>query len=106
VGRWQFSSVMASNFTAWWTEYWNYKDVTCNSLRYTFPQAMQWRSLIPTLGICASVFAQSSTVEHYITTESPIAKAGVLANIGANGVKSSGAYVSSRGTDSFGQNLI
>ncbi|KAJ8593011.1 glycoside hydrolase family 15 protein [Rhizopogon salebrosus TDB-379] len=53
---------------------------------------MQWRSLVPALGICAAVFAQSSSVDSYINTESPIAKAGVLANIGANGVKSSGAY--------------
>ncbi|OAX44357.1 glycoside hydrolase family 15 protein [Rhizopogon vinicolor AM-OR11-026] len=53
---------------------------------------MQWRFLIPALGICASVFAQSSTVDSYVSIESPIAKAGVLANIGANGVKSSGAY--------------
>ncbi|OJA17768.1 hypothetical protein AZE42_04858 [Rhizopogon vesiculosus] len=69
-----------------------YKESACDVLRAVFPQAMQWRFLIPALGICASVFAQSSTVDSYVSTESPIAKAGVLANIGANGVKSSGAY--------------
>ncbi|KIJ17956.1 carbohydrate-binding module family 20 protein [Paxillus involutus ATCC 200175] len=45
------------------------------------------------LGLCAaSAWAQSSTVDLYVTTESPIAKAGVLANIGPDGSKSSGAY--------------
>ncbi|KAF8843359.1 glycoside hydrolase family 15 protein [Paxillus ammoniavirescens] len=48
-----------------------------------------------TLGLCAaseSAWAQSGTVDQYITTESPIARAGVLANIGPDGSKSSGAY--------------
>ncbi|KAF8798899.1 glycoside hydrolase family 15 protein [Phlegmacium glaucopus] len=40
---------------------------------------------------CAAVFAQSSTVDQYLATESPIAKAGLLANIGPSGSKSSGA---------------
>ncbi|KII86815.1 carbohydrate-binding module family 20 protein [Plicaturopsis crispa FD-325 SS-3] len=35
--------------------------------------------------------AQSSTVDTYISTESPIAKAGLLANIGPDGSKSQGA---------------
>lgn len=54
-----------------------------------------WRSLrlVSALGLCASAFAQSSTVDSYTSTESPIAKAGVLANIGPSGAKSSGAYV-------------
>jgi hypothetical protein len=101
----QFPPAMASDI-AWLTEYWNYKDSACNALQAIFPQAMQWRSLVPALGICAAVFAQSSSVDSYINTESPIAKAGVLANIGANGVKSSGAYVSPRGTDRTVKKLI
>ncbi|KAK0202042.1 glucoamylase [Desarmillaria ectypa] len=43
------------------------------------------------LSLFASVWAQSSTVDAYIASESPIAKAGVLANIGPSGSKSSGA---------------
>ncbi|KAG7445714.1 glucoamylase [Guyanagaster necrorhizus] len=43
------------------------------------------------LGLSASVWAQSSTVDAYVASESPIAKAGVLANIGPSGSKSSGA---------------
>ena len=42
-------------------------------------------------------FSPCETVDSYITTESPIAKAGVLANIGPNGARSMGAKVS-RGT--------
>ncbi|KAJ3506296.1 hypothetical protein NLJ89_g6948 [Agrocybe chaxingu] len=37
------------------------------------------------------VLAQSSVVDQYVATESPIAKAGLLANIGPSGSKSSGA---------------
>ncbi|KAF5382462.1 hypothetical protein D9615_002737 [Tricholomella constricta] len=44
------------------------------------------------LGLCAGVFAQSSAVvDEYVAKMSPIAKAGVLANIGSNGSKSAGA---------------
>ncbi|KJA21218.1 carbohydrate-binding module family 20 protein [Hypholoma sublateritium FD-334 SS-4] len=39
----------------------------------------------------AVVFSQSSVVNFYVATESPIAKAGLLANIGPSGSKSSGA---------------
>ncbi|KIJ62526.1 carbohydrate-binding module family 20 protein [Hydnomerulius pinastri MD-312] len=50
------------------------------------------RFIVSALGLCAaSAWAQSSTVDSYVSTESPIAQAGVLANIGANGSKSSGA---------------
>ncbi|KAH7876779.1 glucoamylase [Lentinula edodes] len=38
-----------------------------------------------------NAWAQSSTVDAYISTESPLAKAGLLANIGPSGSKSSGA---------------
>ncbi|KAJ6585360.1 glucoamylase [Mycena capillaripes] len=42
------------------------------------------------LSACVSVLAQTS-VDSYIATESPIAKAGLLANIGPSGSKSQGA---------------
>ncbi len=45
------------------------------------------------LGLSASVWAQSSAVDAYVASESPIAKAGVLANIGPSGSKSAGAKV-------------
>ncbi|PBK75115.1 glucoamylase [Armillaria solidipes] len=43
------------------------------------------------LSFSASVWAQSSIVDAYVASESPIAKAGVLANIGPSGSKSAGA---------------
>lgn len=46
------------------------------------------------LAFCAAVFAQS-IVDQYVATESPIAKAGILANIGPSGSKASGAAVCS-----------
>jgi glucoamylase len=45
------------------------------------------------IGFCAAVFSQSTVVDQYVATESPIAKAGLLANIGPSGSKSSGAAV-------------
>jgi hypothetical protein len=48
--------------------------------------------LLSALSVCVSVLAQTS-VDSYIATESPIAKAGVLANIGPSGSKSQGAKV-------------
>ncbi len=41
----------------------------------------------------ATVLAQSTVVNSFVATESPIAKAGLLANIGPSGSKSSGAKV-------------
>ncbi|KAI0042277.1 carbohydrate-binding module family 20 protein [Auriscalpium vulgare] len=43
------------------------------------------------LGFVGTVFSQSSTVDSFIAAESPIAKAGLLANIGPSGSKSAGA---------------
>lgn len=40
-----------------------------------------------------SAVAQSSTVDTFIASESPIARTGLLANIGADGSKASGAKV-------------
>ncbi|KAG6860218.1 hypothetical protein C0995_014028 [Termitomyces sp. Mi166 len=48
--------------------------------------------LLPVLVFCGSVFGQQeSVVDWYIAKEGPIAKAGVLANIGVQGSRSSGA---------------
>ncbi|KAL6308371.1 glucoamylase [Sparassis latifolia] len=47
-------------------------------------------TLVSVLGLIARTVSQS--VSSYISTESPIAKAGVLANIGPDGSLSSGAY--------------
>ncbi|KAJ6621757.1 glucoamylase [Mycena sp. CBHHK59/15] len=46
--------------------------------------------LFSALSICGVALAQSS-VDAYVAAESPIAKAGMLANIGAGGAKSAGA---------------
>ncbi|KAJ7741318.1 glucoamylase [Mycena metata] len=46
--------------------------------------------LLSALAVCASVVAQTS-VDSYVATESPIAKQGILNNIGPNGSKSQGA---------------
>ena len=53
------------------------------------------RSIIFAVGLCAAVFAQSPSelADQYAATQSPIAKAGVIANIGPSGSKSSGAAV-------------
>lgn len=48
-------------------------------------------SLVSVLVFVGSVLAQSSTADSYASIESPIAKAGVLANIGSSGSKSEGA---------------
>lgn len=46
------------------------------------------------ISLCANVFAQSNVVvDQYIAKEGPIAKAGVLANIGSGGSRSAGAKV-------------
>ncbi|PPQ97586.1 hypothetical protein CVT26_002314 [Gymnopilus dilepis] len=49
------------------------------------------RFLLPFLLCSISALAQSSIVDQYVATESPIAMAGLLANIGPSGLKSSGA---------------
>lgn len=52
-----------------------------------FFSAFVWTSLTFSWG----VHAQSNTVDAYLASESPIAKAGLLANIGPSGSKSQGA---------------
>jgi hypothetical protein len=49
---------------------------------------------VSTLALSAIVSAQSDSVDQYISSEGPIAKAGLLANIGPDGSKSSGAKAS------------
>jgi hypothetical protein len=44
-------------------------------------------------GLVGSAISQVPTADSYFATETPIAKAGLLANIGPNGAKSSGAKV-------------
>ncbi|KZT19533.1 carbohydrate-binding module family 20 protein [Neolentinus lepideus HHB14362 ss-1] len=48
-----------------------------------------YRLLVCALGLAGTVFGQS--VDSYISTEGPMTKAGVLANIGPNGSKAAGA---------------
>ena len=50
-------------------------------------------AILSSLCYCALVRAQLSAVDQYVATESPIAKAGLLANIGPSGSKSAGAKV-------------
>ncbi|OCH92615.1 glucoamylase [Obba rivulosa] len=47
--------------------------------------------LVCAAALLSGVVAQSSSVGAYVSSESPIAKAGLLANIGPSGAKSSGA---------------
>lgn len=55
---------------------------------------MRLFAALSAIGLCASVAnTQSGTVEQYISSEGPAAKAGLLANIGPDGAKSSGAFV-------------
>lgn len=56
---------------------------------------LKMRSILLTaFAFCAAVFAQTNTADSFLAQESPIAKAGVLANIGPSGSKASGAGVS------------
>lgn len=52
--------------------------------------------LVSSLALVATVLGQSSVVDNYVKTQSPIAKAGVLANIGPDGSKCHGAKVRPR----------
>ncbi|KAI0373730.1 glucoamylase [Pilatotrama ljubarskyi] len=52
---------------------------------------MRFTLLTSLLALALGAFAQSSAADAYVASESPIAKAGVLANIGPSGSKSSGA---------------
>lgn len=55
---------------------------------------MRCTLLVTLVGLAVGAFAQSSSADAYVASESPIAKAGVLANIGPSGSKSQGAKAS------------
>jgi glucoamylase len=50
-------------------------------------------SLASVFGLLGSHVSDSPSADKYFSNELPIAKAGLLANIGPNGAKSSGAEV-------------
>ncbi|EIW59392.1 glucoamylase G2 [Trametes versicolor FP-101664 SS1] len=52
---------------------------------------MRFTFLATIVGLAVGAFAQSSAADAYVASEGPIAKAGVIANIGSGGSKSSGA---------------
>ncbi|KAI0632385.1 glucoamylase G2 [Trametes polyzona] len=52
---------------------------------------MRFTFLATLVGLAVGAFAQSSSADAYVASESPIAKAGVLANIGPSGSKAHGA---------------
>ena len=58
---------------------------------------MRFSLLSSLAALAVGAYAQSSSVDAYVASESPAAKAGLLANIGPSGSKSSGAKVSIRG---------
>ena len=55
---------------------------------------MRFSFLVSWAALAVGAYAQSSSADAYVASESPIAKAGVIANIGPSGSKSSGAKVS------------
>ena len=57
------------------------------------PETMRLLALAGLASLLTSAFGQSSSVDSYVASESPIAQAGLLANIGPSGAKSSGAKV-------------
>ena len=54
---------------------------------------MRFTLLFTLVGLAVRALAQSSAADAYVASESPIAKSGVLANIGPDGSKSQGAKV-------------
>ena len=54
---------------------------------------MRLLALATLASVLASALGQSSSVDSYAASESPIARAGLLANIGSSGAKSAGAKV-------------
>lgn len=60
-------------------------------------QAVKWGTMhflklgVSLLGVASAVQSQSSSADAYAASEGPIAKAGVLANIGPSGAKCQGA---------------
>jgi hypothetical protein len=82
-------------------------DATFNHIHRFFTQLIMRLTLLSTFTLWFSaIVAQSSIVDTYIASESPIAKAGLLANIGPNGSKCAGAEVLSRHLISADLSLI
>lgn len=54
---------------------------------------MRLIALAGLLTLLTAVLGQSTSVDSYVASESPIARAGLLANIGPSGAKASGAKV-------------
>ncbi|KAJ7780726.1 glucoamylase [Mycena maculata] len=68
-----------------------HKEGVYSLLAPTFQESpAKMRLVLSALSACVAVLAQTS-VDTYVATESPIAKAGMLANIGPSGSKSEGA---------------
>ncbi|KAH9988366.1 Six-hairpin glycosidase-like protein [Russula vinacea] len=63
----------------------------CTHVRPKPSLKMRLLCLASVVGLVGTSFAPPSNASSYFTTESPIAKTGLLANIGPNGTKSSGA---------------
>ncbi len=55
---------------------------------------MRFTFLATIVGLAVGALAQSSAADAYVASEGPIAKTGVIANIGSSGSKSHGAKAS------------
>ncbi|TRM69210.1 glycoside hydrolase family 15 and carbohydrate-binding module family 20 [Schizophyllum amplum] len=82
--------------------FWDYKEqaasrLLCSNFSIThFANASSAMGLatvvhLALVGLCSFASAQSGTADAYVASESPIAKAGILANIGPSGALSQGA---------------
>ncbi|KAJ7069525.1 glucoamylase [Mycena amicta] len=75
-----------------------YKEALWSAYSFTFYKVQDFAQarismrvvFVSALALCGAVLGQTA-VDSYVTTESPIAKAGLLANIGPSGAKASGA---------------
>jgi hypothetical protein len=65
----------------------------CTHVRPKPSLKMRLLCLASVIGLVGTSISQPTNASSYFTAESPIAKAGLLANIGPNGAKSSGAKV-------------
>jgi hypothetical protein len=65
----------------------------CNYARSKPSLKMRLLCLASVFGLVGTAISEPAAADSYFGNESPIAKAGLLANIGPNGKKSSGAKV-------------
>jgi hypothetical protein len=65
----------------------------CDNARPKLSLKMRLLCIASAFGLVGTSIFQPANVDSYFGTESPIAKTGLLANIGPNGKKSSGAKV-------------